>query len=595
MALNLKKYGEVGRLLRRAFRNYGRTFAVMVFLGFLGGLSEGVGIATVIPLFALITGQTLTDGGLISTLTTRIFQYVHIPLTAPTLLSATIALFIIKAIVQFTVRYANALVVTRFELNLRQAVLRRTLRADWPHLMRQKSGHLESVLLYDIERGSSILNTISVIIVLCTTFIAYTVIALTISWPITLTTLVMGAVIFYLLKPVFWHIRQLQARTSGLQKEMTHFVAEHIASIKSLKAMALESPVIMHARSLFERLRYTKVRTSLVRQASLAAMEPISFVVVAVLFAINWRKPEFSIVAFGVIIYLVQKMFSYVSSIAGQIQNINDAYPYLKIAMDWRRKSYLHAEIDTGTAPFSFNNALAFNDVSFEYRTGRTVLNKLTLTIPHGHLVGLAGHSGGGKTTIVDLILRLLNPASGTITSDGIDIRTIGLAEWRRHIGYVAQDAVLLNTSVRDNIRFYAQDLSDEEIIQAAKQANIHETIMALPEGYDAPVGERGVSLSGGQRQRIILARALVRKPAILILDEATSALDAESERAIQEAISGLRGTVTVIMIAHRLASIITADTVFVLEAGKVIESGNPRELLAMPMSHFTQLYSAAQ
>jgi ABC-type multidrug transport system fused ATPase/permease subunit len=220
------------------------------------------------------------------------------------------------------------------------------------------------------------------------------------------------------------------------------------------------------------------------------------------------------------------------------------------------------------------------------------VLKNLNLIISKGETVGLIGSSGSGKTTIADLIIRLFNPTGGKIIMDETDISEINLKNWRNNIGYVSQDIFLLNDTIENNIKFYS-DLSEEEVIKAAKLANIYDFIMEQPKKFDSLVGERGLKLSAGQRQRIILARVIARKPQILILDEATSALDNESESLIQQALENLHGKITILMIAHRLSTVMNADKLFVLENGEIIEEGVPRVLLENKGSEFSKIYNA--
>ena len=204
--------------------------------------------------------------------------------------------------------------------------------------------------------------------------------------------------------------------------------------------------------------------------------------------------------------------------------------------------------------------------------------------------MGIIGPSGGGKTTLADLVLRLFEPTAGTITLDGVPLGEIQLAQWRHRVGYVSQDAFLMHASVRDNIRFFDDTISDADIESAMKDAHIYEEIMQLPEGLDTVLGDRGVRLSGGQRQRVALARALARKPSVLVLDEVTSALDSELEREIKRVIEALRGRITLISIAHRVSTILDADTIVVLKDGAVEESGSPQEMLANTNSYLTRI-----
>lgn len=551
MVSTVKKVTSLARLIRRAFHNYGRSFVIIVILGFIGGLFEGFGIAAVIPLFYVATGQQPAESNTIAQVILDGFSFIGIPATVTAVLSLIVGLFIAKGIVQFVVRHYNARIVAKFEEGFRKTAFRRTLRADWPFLMKQKSGYLETVLLYDTERGTAIMNVLATMILVGTTFAAYSLIAINISVSITLTTLVIGAGIFFALKPVFYRIRRLVSAQSGFQKDFAHHIAEHQASLKSIKAMSVENPVIEFANDLFAKVRDIRVQTSFLNKATQAAIEPLGFIVIAVLFLLHYQQPAFDIASFAVIIFLVQRMFTYVRSISGQLQSINEMSPYLRHMMRWRRDTKANEEADAGTKNFSFQNELAFEHVDFSYRDERPVLSDFSFVIPRGQLVGVVGPSGIGKTTVIDLMLRLFEPSTGRITVDGTDAKDIRLASWRSHFGYVPQDGVLLDTSIRENIRFYSQGISDDDIVRAARRAHIHDTIMDLPEGYDTMAGERGVNLSGGQRQRILLARALARKPDVLILDEATSSVDKESQRLIHEAITALAGDTTVIVITH--------------------------------------------
>lgn len=228
---------------------------------------------------------------------------------------------------------------------------------------------------------------------------------------------------------------------------------------------------------------------------------------------------------------------------------------------------------------------ISFEDVSFHYQTqeasGRKVISHMNLHIPAGHTVGLAGPSGGGKTTICNLIPRFYEIDSGTIRIDGIDIRHMTRASLRRNIGIVAQDVFLFNGTIRENIAYGNPDATDEEIIEVAKKAEIHEDIMAMPDGYDTNVGERGVHLSGGQRQRISIARVFLKNPQILILDEATSALDNATEMQIQKSLDELAKGRTVLVVAHRLSTIRKADEIIMVSSEGIKERGTSEELLA--------------
>ena len=239
-----------------------------------------------------------------------------------------------------------------------------------------------------------------------------------------------------------------------------------------------------------------------------------------------------------------------------------------------------------------FNESIEFKDVCFSYNPDREVLSHINLTIPKGKMVAVVGPSGGGKSTMADLIPRFYAINSGAILVDGNDIRDCSLSSLISLMGIVTQEAILFNDTVYNNIAFGMENVTEDEVVAAAKIANAHEFILQMPEGYATNIGDRGGKLSGGQRQRIAIARAVLKNPPVLILDEATSALDTESERLVQDALTKLMKNRTSLVIAHRLSTIQHADEINVLQAGKIVERGNHEELIAKGgvYSHLCQL-----
>lgn len=222
-----------------------------------------------------------------------------------------------------------------------------------------------------------------------------------------------------------------------------------------------------------------------------------------------------------------------------------------------------------------------FDEVWFEYEPEQPVIKGLSLDVRAGQTVALIGFSGSGKTTLTSLLLRHYDPQGGRILIDGLDLREVQLLSYRSQVGVVAQESILFNTSVLENIRYGRMDASEDEVQNAAKAANIHEAILDLPEGYETKIGEDGVKLSVGEKQRIAIARALLADPRILILDEATSSLDSQTEAQLQEALDNLLANRTSFVVAHRLSTIVKADVIVVLEKGMIIEQGTHAELLA--------------
>ena len=230
---------------------------------------------------------------------------------------------------------------------------------------------------------------------------------------------------------------------------------------------------------------------------------------------------------------------------------------------------------------FDASKDIKFENVTFGYKSYEPVLKNVDFTIKSGEMVGLVGHSGAGKSTVINLCMRLYDPGLGKITIGGVDIKDIPQKELRDNIGVVFQETYLFSGSIYDNIAYARLNATPDEVIAAAKAANAHEFITKLPDGYNTVIGENGHSLSGGERQRVSIARAILKNPRILILDEATSSLDPETEIKIQEALSRLIEGRTTIAIAHRLATLKNADRLIVIEKGRIAEHGTHEELIA--------------
>ncbi|KKR88700.1 MAG: Xenobiotic-transporting ATPase [Candidatus Yanofskybacteria bacterium GW2011_GWA1_44_21] len=587
----LKKITYLYKLTASFITSYKKRFVFIVLLGFINGLAGSVGIGIIIPLFSVFTGSGIAGTDFITSSTEKFFMIFKIPLTAPSLIIFMVLLFALKAFAQFIAKYNTEKLAAGFEENLRSELLKKTLKTGWPYLSNQKIGHLERTLFYDINQSTTILLQIGTGILILTSFITYSIVAFKISAPITLATLLFGIILFPILKPLFYKIRKLSEQTSQLYKQVANHVSENIIGIKVVKTTATEDAVIKAGNNYFKELKLARTKSGMHSYAIGSSIEPIGIVFVGVLFILTYRLPGFNIASFGVVVYLIQKIFSFIQSIQGQFQTFVSITPNIENVISYRLAIEKNSEENLGSDPFIFIKSLEFVDVGFSHDKDSIILKKINLSVGKGQMIGIIGPSGAGKTTTADILLRLLVPKEGQILLDGKDYLKTDIKEWRKNIGYVPQDIFLINDTIENNIIFYDKSISKEEIIEATKTANIYDFIEGLPDKFNTVAGERGVKLSGGQKQRIVLARALARKPQILILDEATSAIDNESEMLIQEAIQKLKGQVTVIIIAHRINTIMRTDYVFVIDGGKLVESGQPNELLKNNASYLHRVY----
>ena len=583
------------RTLRTLFATFGRYrwhITALVAFGFLGAILEGIGINAVIPLFSFFTGgggSTATD--FISRNIQYFFAFIGLPFTFRYLLGFILALFILRAVSMMVFGYIRGWITADFLGAESADMLGRTLRASWPFLLHQKIGTMHNTLVRDIQRSGSLLEVMGQVIQSFTGFLMYLLVAINISLTMTLYTMGGGAVLFLIIRPLFKRTRRIAEDLAGVEKLFAQFLSEHIIGMKSIKAAGAERPAIAKGGAHVRALRSLLIRSALVRAASSSLFQPFSIFFVVMLFLLTYHTPSFSIISFAAALYLIQKIFTYLESGQNALHAVSELAPYAEHVLQFKKNLDLHKESPVlGSKPFVFEKTLEGRDLSFSYVEGRPVLKHVDFILRAGETVGLVGPSGAGKTSVADLLLRLFKPPSGELLLDGVSAESISVDLWRGRIGYVSQDVFLLNDTIEQNIRFYREGITKAEIEAAAKQANIHDFIASLPEGYQTRTGDRGVLLSGGQRQRVALARALVGRPALLLLDEATSALDHESERLIQESILKLRGSLTVFIIAHRPSTIEQVDTLLVLQNGRIVEQGPPKELRANPRSYLSRM-----
>ncbi len=572
------------------FRQYQGQIILITVLGFVGGILEGIGVNALIPVFSFAAGEGFAAGDAISRFIENVFVFAGIPFRLGYLIAVVVFLFLGKAVAFYFFSVIKVRITADYEHYLRSDLMAGTLRARWLYLASEKIGHLENVLMTDVRFASTILQKVSNLIMAFSSITVYSLIAISISARITLLALGFGALIALLFKRLVAEVREVAAETGQFNKRVAHYVNESVLGMKILKAMDVGEGVRARAQGYFDRLKELKIRLVLLTNWSAVALQPLSVFFILTLFAFSYRTPDFQLASFMVVVYLVYRIFQQVNQVLGSLYAAADTEPYLETALAYQRRTAEARESKGGKEPFAFSRELAFRNVSFSYTAGESVLSGVNFKIERGEMIGLIGPSGAGKTTVVDLLLRLFSPTAGEITVDGGNVEAIAVPAWRKSVGYIPQDIFLMNDTVTANVKFYDDSISDEVVQSAVRDAAIAERIDRLPQKFETVVGERGVRLSAGERQRIAIARVLARKPAILILDEATSALDSESEKEVQKVIESLKGHVTIIVIAHRLSTVMHCDRLLVLDGGSIAESGTPEELLKRQSSYFYKL-----
>ena len=407
----------------------------------------------------------------------------------------------------------------------------------------------------------------------------YMLVPLYISWPVTLISVIFAvglALPFLLLGKVSYRLGQANTETSN---RTTVVLLESLSSAKLILGFGNQETHTRNLEHAFDAHRNVTVKSQTLGMAMPQAYEPLGLMVVVVaLFAA--RRFSVPIAETLVMMWALKNCVPAIGFLVSRRNELHNFFPSYEQIMRLRQQA-TNLRYPTGGIPFShFNSAITVEHVTFEYSHNDPVLTNVSIAIPKGSMVALVGKSGAGKSTLIDLVMGFHECTEGRIAIDGVSLSDIDIDSFRRRVGYVPQDNILFNMTIRDNLVWAKADASEEAVRSACRLANADEFIDGFRDGLDTVVGDRGVRLSGGQAQRISLARAILRKPELLILDEATSSLDSHSEQLIQKSINAIAEESTVIAIAHRLSTIARADRIYVIADGRVIEQGSYNDLV---------------
>lgn len=562
-----------------------RVVAVIA-LGFASAIAELITLALLVPIYDLVAGRDqpkLFDSIPAGTYVQHLYA---LPPNARVIW--IVSLLFGCAILREVLNYANALVCARVQLRLnerfRNAVFRRAFSMRLADYHAVSTGNHYHMLTTFSQMAADFTFAAIRAVVPGTLIATYIAVLVYLSPELTLVVALVSVASLFGAHLVLRKLRVWAAKSAAYLSAMNRFALETLSAMRAIRLMGREHAFYGRNTGKMSRWIDIAARTA-AYQAAISPLNQLS--ASAALFAVVLGGAIFlqgeSVDWLQFVLFFLIVM-SRMSGPIGALNSLRGDIAYRVAGADFLLE-FLRNNPDRIPEPAQSAKGIAgditLEDVRFAYAPGDPeVLRGISMHIPKGGIVALVGRSGAGKSTLLDLICRISSPTAGRIACGGVDIASIPERQWRAEIAVVSQTPFLFDASLRDNIRIARPQATDSEVAAAARLANMDEFVSAMPQGYDTWVGERGVLLSGGQAQRVAIARAVLSEPSLLILDEATSAQDAESEAAIQSAIDQLSESRTVIVVAHRLATVMKAQTIFVLDEGRIVEQGEHRELI---------------
>jgi subfamily B ATP-binding cassette protein MsbA len=578
--------------LLRLVRPYWRLLAAGVGITFLASLLDGFVLVVLIPLLKNLfgtAGDLRTGSTQLEELVDRVVQPLVAGLSPAEAAGRLVVVLVLGLLLKNTLSYLSSQITVRAQeglvRDLRTRLFDHLLTLELGFFQRTRAGQVISAMMADVDQTKTVITASLVSLFQNLVVVLVTLAVLSqISMRLTLFTLAFVPLLVMLLQRLVRRLRRHARARSRERGEVTATVAERIGAIRLIRSYGEEAREAAAFRAQTDRYRKQVIRTQRFSSLTSPVTEIFSgFLVILIIWAAT--RPELlgleaPLAPATIIVFLMAAL-----RLTSPLKTISGFPAVMALALASAERIFQvldepQAEVDQpGEGEASFGREIVFDRVGFRYGDGAPVLSEISFTIPKGRVVALVGPSGAGKTTLADLLPRFHDPSEGRILLDGVPLTRLRRRSLRALLGVVSQDTVLLNNTVLANIAYGSPGATREQVEAAAEAANAGSFIRQLPQGLDTVLGERGTRLSGGQRQRIAIARALLRDPPILILDEATSALDTESERLVQQAIDRLMRERTVLVIAHRLATVRDADEIVVLDEGRIVQRGTHEEL----------------
>jgi ABC-type multidrug transport system fused ATPase/permease subunit len=570
------------KLLDDLMGRLGWRFPVLVAWTALVGLSEGISVILLLPLLRRVGIATGSSQGLVTGLVNKSLAFIGATEPLP-ILAVIVAVAGIQAILTIALNWWSVKLARHYQSRRQLEMFRAFMRARWGFIAARKAGEMTNAIVTESERlGRAFTISLSLVGSLVIAAI-YLILSLLIAWQVTVSLIICAGVAALGMVRLYRRGYAAGKSLAPLDAELQSALNEQFAGAKFIKASGIDDRASMLIEPLLRQLEDANTFAGAAPGTVRGVLEFTGLVGLAIILVLAGEGMGVAAGNIVIVLALFGRLFPRLTAVQAQMHYLTGNLHAVEVIDQLQKAAEAEAERQDGsgeTLKIAQPAVLSVRNLQVRLDE-RLVLDQINLTLPIPGVLAVVGRSGAGKSTLVHTLLGLVDASAGSIRLGDYDFATAPLRAWRRTIGYVPQETILFHASIRDNLTLVKPNASPAEIETAARRAHAYEFIQAWPEGFDTIIGDQGVKLSGGQRQRLGIARALLTNPSLLLMDEAMSALDTESEAELMRTIEDLRKEMGILIVAHRLAAVRTADTICVLEAGRVVEAGTWNELMA--------------
>ena len=572
-------FGDKQKIILGVARDYKKLLLLYFFLLVSATMFESVGLGMLMPIFQSVQGAEASH--LFTEYATWGLGIIGLEYSfANLILVFTLAMIVKYALVAASGHFARVL-SSRIVFDMREKAFRNLMNLPLSFFYRKKTGDLVAVQFTSAQNCGALVEYGALIVNSVFFCVLYLLMNLMVSFSLTVLVVSLSSVSYFFLFPLFQkgYVRG-EEESRGVER-INAYLHDVFSGIKTVKVFGNIARHVENYRGRAENYRRVSVQIMDNRIIASLFYEPLLFLMMVLCLVVSVAFLNIPFFTLAVFLVIFLQVLPKVKVINNSWLAVNELLPHMEKVQEYAESGNKKHPPEGRASVGDLKKGVRFENVSFAYPgSGGDALSGISASVEKFATTALVGSSGSGKTTFVDLFLRLHDPTRGAIYVDDADLRDVSVGEWRSLIGVVEQDPHLFNDTVYNNILYGNPEAAEAQVRKAAETAYAHEYIEELPEGYRTVIGNRGFRLSGGQKQRLALARALVRSPRILVLDEATSSLDSEFERLIQTAVQNLAGRATILVVAHRLSSIKSADKILVLENGRIVQEGSHAALM---------------